>query len=170
MALKIKYCPLCGEKLILKQLDNVERNVCQTSQCHYIHWNNPIPVVAALVKHEGCYIIARNTQWPRRIFSIITGYLEQNETPQAAVLREVQEELGLTGKIKTLIGAYSFVEQNQIIICYEIEATGQLTTNHELADVRRLTPDELSAYDFSPLYITSNIIHDWKKIQHFGKN
>lgn len=161
----MNFCPRCGAKLVLKKLDEAERDVCPTPQCNYIHWNNPIPVVAALVKHKDHYIIARNSQWPRRIFSIITGYLEQNESPQEAVLREVSEELGLTGKIKTLIGAYSFVEQNQIIICYEVEATGQLTTNHEIADVKHLTPEELSDYDFSPLYITRNIIHDWKKIQ-----
>ena len=151
---------------MLKTMEGIERSACPTPQCHYIHWNNPIPVVAALVKHEDRYIIARNSQWPKRIFSVITGYLEQNESPKAAVLREVQEELGLTGTIKNLIGAYSFVEQNQIIICYEVEASGQLTTNHEIADVKRLTPDELSAYDFSPLYITRNIILDWKKHRH----
>jgi NAD+ diphosphatase len=40
------------------------------------------------------------------IFSLVTGYLENGESPQEAVIREVSEELGLTGNIKRHIGNY----------------------------------------------------------------
>lgn len=159
----MKFCPECGSKIALKEIDGAKRFVCEG--CNYIHWNNPAPVVAALVHYEGKYIIARNTLWPRGIFSVITGYLEQNETPEQAVLREVEEELGLSGRIKRFIGNYTFFEKNQVILCYEVEAEGEISTNHELAEVKVLLPDELKAYDFSPLYITEQIVRDWEGFQ-----
>jgi NADH pyrophosphatase NudC (nudix superfamily) len=78
-----------------------------------------------------------------------------------AVTREVSEELGINGEVKRHIGNYVFKEKNQIILCYEVEASGNIVTNHELAEIIELTAAELSAYDFSPLYITEQIQHDW---------
>lgn len=158
----MNYCPKCGSTLTSKIIDGDNRHACSSEQCSYVFWNNPVPVVAALVEHEGSYIIARNALWPEGIFSVITGYLEAEESPEDAVIREVEEELGLTATIRKHIGNYMFREKNQVILCYEIEAAGEIETNHELAEIRHLSADELSAYDFSPLYITKNIIRGWK--------
>jgi len=160
----MKFCPDCGKPLTTRLINGKERLACDTDHCQFVHWNNPVPVVAALVNYAGRYVIARNTQWPQGIFSVITGFLEQKESPQKAIVREVAEELGLVASIKNFIGVYSFHEQNQIILCYEVEATGELVINHELAEVKQLSPQQLSEYDFSPLYITRKIIRDWKKI------
>lgn len=160
----MKYCPECGQELTLRIIDDIKRQTCHDNNCGFVYWNNPVPVVAALVEYNGQYIIARNAAWPKGIYSLITGYLEQNETPEEAVLREVHEELGLKGKIKQFIGHYSFNEKNQLIICYEIQAIGTIKLNHELSDFKQLSKDQLVEYDFSPLYVTEKIIQDW--IQH----
>jgi len=160
----MKYCPDCGNILEAKWIDGAERYVCVHDDCQFVHWNNPVPVVAALVSHAGKFVIARNAKWPKGIFSVITGYLEQNEQPEQAVLREVKEELGLDGEIKRFIGNYVFTAKNQVILCYEVEATGQLQINHELAEFKLLSTEELIAYNFAPLKITENIISDWKKL------
>jgi NADH pyrophosphatase NudC (nudix superfamily) len=156
-----KYCSRCGKVLNATLIDGAERYVCSTEGCGFIDWNNPVPVVAALVKFKDRYILARNVTWPKGVFSVITGYLESGESPQEAVVREVAEELGLSGKVTRHIGNYAFKEKNQIILCYEVEASGDIVTNHELAEIKALTAKELSAYDFSPLYITENIKNDW---------
>lgn len=157
----MKFCSKCGSELISKVIDGNERYVCSNPGCNFIYWNNPVPVVAALVEYNGNYIIARNKLWPGGIFSVITGYLEQKESPEDAVIREVAEELGLLGSIKRHIGNYIFKEKNQLILCYEVNATGSIKINSELAEIKLLTPKDLSNYDFSPLYITEKIISDW---------
>jgi NADH pyrophosphatase NudC (nudix superfamily) len=157
----MKYCSKCGSTLESKQIDGHKRYICSSEECGYVYWNNPIPVVAALVFCNGKYIIARNTRWPKEIFSVITGYLERKENPENAVLREVSEELGLKGEIKRHIGNYCFKEKNQVILCYEVVATGIVKTNHELVEFKELSPKELIDYDFSPLYITERIKRDW---------
>lgn len=160
----MKYCPLCASKLIPKRIDGVDRLACASESCDFIFWNNPVPVVAALVEHDGAYVIARNALWPEGVFSVITGYLEVNESPERAALREVQEELSLSGTIKRLIGNYSFPEKNQIVLCYEVHATGSIQINKELAEWKRLSKRELSEYDFKPLYITERIVQDWRNL------
>ena len=93
-------------------------------------------------------------------------YLEAGESPEQAVLREVNEELGLTGEIVQLIGNYAFTKKNQIMLAYEVTASGVITKNHELADIKLLSRDELINYDFGPLLITKNLLEDWKCINH----
>lgn len=160
----MKFCPECGNVLHAKLVDHAQRLVCTQASCHFVHWNNPTPVIAALVEYDGKYIIARNVRWPKHLYSVISGYLEARETPEQAVLREVKEELDLSGNVVRHIGNYAFPEKNQIILCYEVQAMGTLTTNHELAEVKLLLPEELANYDFGPLYITGNILEDWKRI------
>ena len=157
----MKYCPKCATPLEDKQIEGVNRRLCPGANCHYIYWNNPIPVVAALVCHEGEVILARNVRWPKSIYSSISGYLEANETPDAAMAREVKEELGLDSQALHLLGHYPFKEKNQLLIGYVVSASGTVHLNHELADIKRLSIAQLRDYDFHPLYITAAMVADW---------
>ncbi|MFV2061621.1 MAG: NUDIX domain-containing protein [Gammaproteobacteria bacterium] len=157
------YCPNCTSELISKIIDGEQRLACSDESCSYILWDNPVPVVAALVELDGNYIIARNAQWPEGMFSVIAGYLEKGETPEQAVMRECEEELGLSGVVVGYIGNYSFFEKNQLIIAYEIKASGNINLNHELAEVKLLSRTELQEYDFATLEISEKIISDWLK-------
>jgi NADH pyrophosphatase NudC (nudix superfamily) len=49
---------------------------------------------------NGYYLNVNKKFW-------ITGFLEKGETPENGVLREVTEELGLTGSSAELIGVYA---------------------------------------------------------------
>lgn len=157
----MRFCPRCGHRLGEKLEGGAKRLACTVAGCNYIAWSNPTPVVAALVKLDGKYVIARNAGWPRRIFSLITGYLESGESVQDAVLREVKEELGLDGTIARFLGHYTFKKRNQLIIAFEVHGKGRMRINDELAEVKVLSEEELKAYDFSPLHITEQIIEEW---------
>jgi len=160
----MSFCVKCGSELLEKYVDGEIRQVCSTDDCNFILWDNPVPVVAALVELNGDYIIARNASWPEDVFSLIAGYLEKGETPEQAVLRELEEELGLSGVISRYIGSYSFFEKNQLIIAYEVHASGDIEINFELAEVKTLSKSELQDYDFEPLEITINVIRDWYEL------
>lgn len=156
----MKYCPMCATPLARRRLDETERLACSAPHCQFVYWDNPVPVVAALVQHGDQIILARNAQWPGPIFSLITGYLERDETPEQAVLREVQEELGLQGQIKSFIGHYSVFKKNQLILAYWIRAEGELEVGKEIAEVRFVTEAELKRYEFGDLKITAQIVSD----------
>ncbi len=111
--------------------------------CTYVYYDNPTPVVAALVGHEGDVILARNKGWPETWYGLVTGSLERGETPEDGVLRELKEELDLVGEIVSMIGVYSFFRMNQVIVAYHVRATGRITLGEELADYKRVPPDKL---------------------------
>jgi NAD+ diphosphatase len=159
--MRYRFCPRCAAALETKTIEQTERLACSAPGCGFVHWDNPLPVVAALVAHEGQFILARNAKWPRNIYSVVTGFLEKNESPEQAVIREVKEELNLDGAVSAFIGHYPFVEMNQIVLAFAVDATGTLKTNHELAEIKRLSLKQLKAYDFAPLYITTAIVNDW---------
>lgn len=157
----MKYCPQCSRLLAPALVEGTTRLACQVETCGFVHWDNPIPVVAALVLYEDRYVLARHAGWPNGPFSLITGYLERNETPEQAVVREVREELGLAGEVTRHIGNYAFMKKNQVILGYEIVASGTLAVNHELVELRHLSPAQLASYDFGPLSLTQAIVKDW---------
>lgn len=152
-----RFCPLCGGGLATRNLGGSERSVCADAACGYIFWNNPVPVVAALVEHEGQIVLANNRDWPDHLFGLVTGFLEQRESPEAAVLREVHEELGLGGRIESLIGLYPFEQMNQIIMAYHVRADGVIRLGEELRAVKRIDPARLRAWDFG----TGLAVRDW---------
>ncbi len=55
------------------------------------------PAMICLV-HDGHdrAVLARQTVWPERLFSLIAGFVEAGESFESCVVREVAEEIGLT--------------------------------------------------------------------------
>ncbi len=95
------------------------------------------------------------------MYSLLTGYLERNESPEEAVEREVKEELGLDGKVREFIGCYSFIEKNQVILAHWVVASGELKIGDEIAEVRLLSREELSRWSFGRFALTSAIVKRW---------
>ena len=131
----MRYCPSCGMGLEARQVDDRERLAC-ASNCGFVHWDNPTPVVAAIIEHEGQVLLARNAAWPEGWFALVTGFLERGETPEHGVLREVEEEVGLEGEIADFVGLYPFFEQNQLLLVYHIVTSGEVKLGAEIADYK----------------------------------
>ena len=154
---QVKYCLYCGQELCLTKIDGKDYQACPAKNCGYVHWDNPLTVVAAIVEHQGTVLLARNKAWPPKIFGLITGFLEKSESPEDAILREVKEELGLDAKLKGMIGLYSFLEKNQLIIAYHLSAEGEIKMGEELAEVISVPPEKVRPWSFG----TGLAIKDW---------
>jgi ADP-ribose pyrophosphatase YjhB (NUDIX family) len=128
--------------------DGKARLACPAEGCGYVHWDNPLPVVAAIIEHDGQVLLARNKAWPPKTFALVTGFLERGEDPARAVLREVAEETGLTGEVVGLVGAYGFERMNQVILAYHVRTTGDIRLGDELAEVKLLPPEKVRAWPF----------------------
>lgn len=158
MPAEYRYCPACGAPLITAELGGQPRQCCPQPDCGHVFWDNPVPVVAAVVEHEGRLILARNVAWPRAMFGLVTGFLEKNESPAEGVVREVAEELGLTGEARDLIGLYPFRRKNQIIMAYHVVTRpGAITLNEELAEYKALAPADVRYWPSS----TGWAVKDW---------
>lgn len=138
------YCPRCRTALVAGPHAGRERNACPA--CGFTHWNNPAPVVAALLQVGDMILLARNAAWPPRMFALITGFLEAGESPQAGIAREVKEETNLDTQSIELIGVYDFARKNELIIAYHVTATGSVELSEELAEYRMVRPERLKPW------------------------
>jgi NAD+ diphosphatase len=142
MTQEFKYCPQCATPLEMAvQLeDGGEKARLRCPACGYTHWNNPTPVLAAVVELNGQILLARNAAWTGRMFALITGFMEARETPQGGIAREIKEETNLDTTALNLIGVYDFQRMNQIIIAYHAVCTGAVRLSPELAEYKMYDP------------------------------
>ena len=153
----MRFCPRCARELAERDEGERRRLACPDRACGYVFWDNPTPVVAAVVEHEDRIVLARNRAWNAPFFALITGFLERNEQPEHAVLREVGEELGLQGRDPAFIGHYTFERMNQLIIAYHVPAEGRIVLGEELAEYRHVDP---AAATYWPA-ATGLALRDW---------
>ena len=160
MPAPLKYCPVCASPLAPVAADDDEdrrRLVCSSETCEYTFYDNPVPVVAALVEHGETVLLVRNKGWPESWYGLVSGFLEKGESPEDGVLREVKEEVGLRGEIVSFIGAYSFFEMNQLILAYHVRGQGEIQIGSELAGIRAVPPDKLRPWPLG----TGHAVRDW---------
>ena len=157
------FCPRCAAPLAERPITDIEGQVTQRRACEpacgYVQWMNPVPVVGALIEHEGDIVLARNQGWPEGWFALVTGYLEANEDPRAGLAREVKEEVGLEVEEAHLIGNYIFERKNEVVMCYHVVARGRITLGRELAEIRRQKPSELRPWRRA----TGLAVADWMR-------
>jgi NAD+ diphosphatase len=149
---EMKFCPRCAT-----ELKAGERRVCPKEGCGFIDYQNPLPVVAAIVEHEGHVLLVRAKGWPEKMFGLVTGFLEKGEDPKTGIVREVKEELGLEGEVVSLVGAYTFEMRNELIVAYHVRATGTVKLGDELEAFKSIAPEKLKAWPFG----TGLAVTDW---------
>jgi NAD+ diphosphatase len=151
------YCPGCATPLRRAVQGGRERACCPA--CGWVHWDNPTPVVAAVIEYEGKVLLARNVAWPEKMFALVAGFLERDETPQQAVAREVREETGLIVTTAHLIGVYEFQRRNEVIIAFHTPAEGTIALGEELAEYRLLEPARVKPWPLG----TGLAVADWMR-------
>jgi NAD+ diphosphatase len=136
--MSFRFCPQCATALqpITLAEDGGPKERLRCPACGWTHWNNPTPVLAAIVQYRDQILLARNAAWPGKMYALITGFMEAGESPQAGIAREVKEETNLDVSEVNLVGAYEFLRMNQVIIAYHVVADGEVKLSPELADYK----------------------------------
>ena len=154
-----RYCPHCATPLAprVQMEDGGPKERLRCPACDWTHWNNPTPVLAAIVEVQGRVLLARNALWPPKMFALITGFMEAGESPEQGIAREVKEETNLDAQSVALVGVYEFLRMNQVIIAYHVQAEGTVRLSPELADHRFYELDQLKCWPAG----TGYALADW---------
>jgi NAD+ diphosphatase len=155
-----KFCPRCASPLEVLPLGGRQRTAC--TACGFTHWNNPLPVVAAIIEYQGQIVLARNAAWPPKVFALITGFLEAGETPEQGIAREVEEETSLVATQVSLVGVYEFTRKNELIIAYHVQAEGEIKLSEELVDYKLVAPADLRPWKMG----TGLALADWMRARN----
>lgn len=156
---EFRYCPRCRTPLGKAERGGRARRVCPRKGCGFVHWDNPVPIAAAIVERDERVILVRGRGHPDTWYALVAGFLEADETPDQAILREVAEELGLPGEIVSFVGAYPFARLNQIIFAYHVRlAAGEVRLEAaELVDYKAVPIAKLRPWPQG----TGPALRDW---------
>ena len=145
---EFKFCPQCATELtwLVQAEDGGDKSRLRCVACGYTHWNNPTPVLAAIVERDGKILLARNAAWPGKVYALITGFMEAGESPEEGIAREILEETSLSTSALKLIGAYDFKRMNQVIIAYHATCHGEVRLSPELVDYKLYEPQDVRCW------------------------
>ena len=86
------HCPRCGAVTEPVQAGWVRRCVADGSE----HYPRTDPaVIMSVVDEDNRLLLGRGAHWPEGRFSVLAGFVEPGESFEAAVVREVFEEVGI---------------------------------------------------------------------------
>jgi len=159
---EVRFCTNCATALawVVQAEDGGDKSRLRCPACGWTHWNNPTPVLAAVIECEdraGQLLLARNAAWPGHFFGLVTGFMEAGESPEEGVAREVAEETSLSVCAVAPIGVYDFQRMNQVIVAYHVRARGEIVLSPELAEYRLFDPTEVKCWPAG----TGQALADW---------
>jgi NAD+ diphosphatase len=165
MTAEFRFCPVCAGPLrwLAQAEDGGQKERLRCAACGWTHWNNPTPVLAAVIQYHDKILLARNAAWPGKFYALITGFMEAGETPQDGIRREIKEETDLDVTQLDLIGVYDFQRMNQVIIAYHAVGRGEVKLSPELVDYKLFAYDQVRCWPAG----TGYALADWLRSRGF---
>jgi NAD+ diphosphatase len=107
------------------------------------------PAVICLV-HDGAdrAVLARQTVWPARMFSLLAGFVEAGESFETCVMREISEEIGLTVRDVRYLGSQPWPFPRSLMVGFHAIADPDQDfsfNDGEIAEAAWFTRDEVRA-------------------------
>ncbi|MBI5356802.1 NUDIX hydrolase [Candidatus Collierbacteria bacterium] len=100
-----KFCPLCGSPMTPFMEDEFPREKC--GKCGWIHYHNPRPTVSAIISRDEKILLCRRAAGPfAGKWDLPGGFMEEGESAEAGMRREMREELKVEIEIEKLIGVF----------------------------------------------------------------
>ena len=116
--------------------------------------DRPFVAVSAAIIRDGRVLIVQRAQPPMRgVFTLPGGVVETGETLHQALVREINEEVGMAIEPVALAGhrevivrdAEGRAERHFIILAFAARwISGEPKLNHELSDARWMRPEEIA--------------------------
>lgn len=151
-----QFCPFDAGKLVVEERHGQKFQVCEV--CKRTLYHNQLLTVSALIIRDGKILVAKRAIEPfAGTLDLPGGYVEQFETAREALLRELQEELHVGGKIVQafeVLGPdpYPFegvIRQNADML-YQVDiGSEEPRADDDVSDVVWMSLDELKLTDFA---------------------
>lgn len=94
-----QFCGVCGTATVDVPIERAKR----CPRCSAVHFPSASPAVIVAVTRGDELLLAHNRNFRPGLYSLLAGFLDPGETFEQAVVREVQEEVGVE------IGELSYV-------------------------------------------------------------
>ena len=148
----IRYCPLCGAKLIERLHTGKMRPACP--QCSWIYFPDPKVAVLVLIKKGDQVLLVQRKYDPQKgYWTLPSGFVDAGEDPKTAIERECLEEtsLGIHNlKLLDVIYSHEYPRGANILILYQADVqSGDLNPGDDANQVAYFCIHELPPLAFT---------------------
>ena len=133
----VRFCPRCAQPLVARDVEGRPLPACP--QCEYIAFRDPkVVAVALLLDDGGIWLIRRAIEPCVGEWALPGGYVDWDEHPVAAAVRECREEIGCEVEVDRLVGVQhaAFSGGGVVVIGYSGRiVSGRPVPGHEVLEV-----------------------------------
>ena len=144
--MEMNYCMQCGEKLRMKYHETEGRDIPWCESCRafrYPVFNTAVSMI--VLSRDGSRVILIQ-QYGRPFYVLVAGYVNCGEDAEAAVAREVREELGLTVETLRFNRSHYFAPSNTLMLNFTaVVAEEEPRPNREVDQWAWFSVDEARA-------------------------
>lgn len=99
------FCVNCGAPLVVRTIDGHELEVCPNDS--YVLWHDPKVAAAVVAEHDGGVVLGRRGIEPGYgLWCLPGGFVNDDEDPASAAVRECMEEINAQVELTGLLGVY----------------------------------------------------------------
>jgi 8-oxo-dGTP diphosphatase len=143
---EFRHCPRCGGELIVRRLDDRERQVC--SECEFVFYQNPVPAVGVILIEDNRVLLVQRKYEPRKGgWTLPAGFMEYDEHVEECAVREMKEETNLDVELTGVFNAYTAMDDPRVRVVLVLymgrRIGGQLEAGDDAVDTRFFPIDEL---------------------------
>lgn len=148
-----KFCPLCGEKINKALFENRTYLLCPA--CDFEFFLNPTPCVSAIIIKDNKILLAKRAKDPYKdLWEIPGGFVENKETLEEAIKREMREELRISltdlkyYDSKPSIYTYKGMNNETFIAYFKVTFDDEVVINSEILEYNYFHLDNLPEISF----------------------
>ncbi len=170
----MKYCPECGNKLILKESFNCgisDGMIPFCTKCNKFHFPMFNTAVSSVIYNRDYSKTLLVQQYGRGLNILVAGYVNKGENLEEALYREIKEETGLS-VLSYKFNASKYYEKSNSLICnFIVRAEDEnLHPNSEIDFAKWYTLNEARAEIYKGSLAEEFFLKSLEKIPSFNKN
>jgi 8-oxo-dGTP diphosphatase len=161
------HCQRCGGRTEEREHDGRRRPVCVA--CGAVTYHDPKLAVAVIIERDGRILLGKRAGWTRSpgTWSFPAGFVERGEVVEAAAIREVREETGLTVTVGPVLGALSEPDEPVVLLPYPaVTVEGEPVPGDDLTELAWFAPESLPTLAFGHDLEIVRLWQHWRGSRH----
>lgn len=139
-----RHCGVCGAPTVPRSAGHAL--ICTNPACESVFFPRIDPAIIVLVTDGSRALLGRQASWAKDRYSALAGFVEPGESLEDAVVREVEEETGVSVAAVRYFASQPWPFPASLMLGFHAEATaGALRLDGELEDARWFELEELRA-------------------------